>query len=441
MAQPTLDTLELYDIIVAGGETVASNSQATMQEISYRIEGGIRASATRGVFYASFQQLSRFADQIHRYRELAPHCRQIYVFGIPDWTPPAIEGVTYVPLDPAAGLVKEWFLVYDTPGFFTSLIAHDLTGLAVPSAQRVFKGAWTFQEKVVQALRTALETALDLPSPPIGRRDYEQQQRLTAGMISEVVGSLERGSREIRQMYEQVQATNRENTRLQAIVRRYVAGSTWEEAERSSRDGIDTPSQMRLMTVMFTDLVDFTRFSEAHRPQEVVPALNGYFWWISRIVAQYGGEINKYTGDGVLAVFPDPRRALVAGVEMLTRLAEWNTQRNAVGRQPLQTRIGINTGRAIVGTIGGPDRQDRTVLGDTVNTAARLQSAATPDTVLISDATFQAAGQPTGYHSRRLLQLKGKAEPLAAYEYAQDTLITADTAALDDAPPAPADES
>ncbi|MDQ2805393.1 MAG: hypothetical protein M3Z04_00510 [Chloroflexota bacterium] len=434
MAHATLDTLELYDLVSAGGETVAANSQATMQEISYRIEGGIRAAGGRGVFYASFQQLSRFADQIHRYRELTAYCERIYVFGIADWTPPPIENVVYVPLAPGSGLAKEWFLVYDTPGYFTGLIAHDTSGLSVPGDQRVFKGAWTFQAPIIGSVRAALDGALERIHQPVLHRDYEQQQRLTAGMINEVVGSLERGNREIRWMYDQVQATNGENTRLQAIVRRYVAGSTWEEAERSSRDGVETPSQLRRVTVMFTDIVEFTRFSEDHRPQEVVLALNGYFWWISRIVAQHGGEINKYTGDGVLAVFPDARRALAAASEILTRLAEWNAQRLVVGQVALQTRIGINTGQAVMGTVGGPDRQDRTVLGDTVNTAARLQSAAMPDTMLISAATFEAAAGPSGYQSRRLLQVKGKVEPLTVYEYAQGTSIAAVSSALDDPP-------
>jgi len=434
MAQATLNTLKLYDLVIAGGETVAANSQATMQEISYRIEGGIKAANVRGVFYASFQQLSRFADQIHRYRELAAYCERIYVFGIPDWTPPAIENVVYVPLARDSGLAKEWFLVYDTPGYFTSLIAHDTTGLDVPREQRVFKGVWTFQETIVSRLRGALDAALERVHQPVLRRDYEQQQRLSAGIISEVVHSLERGNREIRRMYDQVQATNSENTRLQTIVRRYVAGSTWDEAERSSHAGMETPSQLREVTVMFTDIVAFTRFSEEHRPQEVVVALNGYFWWISRIVAQHGGEINKYTGDGVLAVFPDARRALIAGNEILTRLTEWNAQRLVVGHIALQTRIGINTGKAVIGTVGGPDRQDRTVLGDAVNTAARLQSAATPDTVLISEATFQAAAGPSGYHSRRLLQVKGKAEPLTVYEYPPTATIAEASPALDDAP-------
>ena len=439
MAQPTLNTLELYDLVIAGGETVAANSQATMQEISYRIEGGIKAANVRGVFYSSFQQLSRFADQIHRYRELATYCERVYVFGIADWTPPPIENVVYVPLAPDAGLAKEWFLVYDTPGYFTSLIAHDTTGLGVPPAQRIFKGAWTFQETIVSSVRAALDTVLEQVHQPVLRRDYEQQQHLTAGIISEVVLSLERGNREIRRMYDKVQVVNGENTRLQAIVRRYVAGSTWDEAERSSREGVETPSQLREVTVMFTDIVAFTRFSEDHRPQEVVVALNGYFWWISRIVAQHGGEINKYTGDGVLAVFPNARYALAAGCEILTRLTEWNAQRLALGQGALQTRIGINTGKVVVGTVGGPDRKDRTVLGDAVNTAARLQSAATPDTVLISEATFQAAACPPGYHSRRQLQVKGKAEPLTVYEYPPTATIAEADPALDDAlarPPA-----
>jgi adenylate cyclase len=238
-----------------------------------------------------------------------------------------------------------------------------------------------------------------------------------AQTISEVVGRLESGNRELRRAYDQARQANEENGRLQEIVRRYVAGSAWAEAERSIREGVQIQSQVRAVTVLFTDIVNFTPFSESHTPREVVRALNGYFWWVSRTIAEHGGEINKYTGDGVLAVFASAEAALEAGRVLLDKLAEWNAQRTALGQPELHTRIGINSGRAMIGTIGGPDRQDRTVLGDVVNTAARLQTAARPDTVLISEATFVEAGRPIEYTTQQSVLVKGKADPLTVYEY------------------------
>src|SRR6476469_1621576 len=112
MPAPDLHTLALYPIVAASGAAVASNSMDTMQEISYRIENGIMQAGGPAVFYASFQQLSRFAPQVARYREIAPHCARVYVFGIPDWDPPPIANVVYVPLAAESGLAREWFLVY-----------------------------------------------------------------------------------------------------------------------------------------------------------------------------------------------------------------------------------------------------------------------------------------------------------------------------------------
>lgn len=417
MLDTDLNSLELYTIINAAGEPIATNSMETMQAISYRIEDGIVSSGERAIFYAAFQQFSRFAVQIKRYRTLAAYCERIYVFGVPDWTPPPIDNVVYVPLAPDSGLAKEWFLVYDAPGYFTSLVAHDMSGLQVPREDRIFRGSWTFQEPVVAELHQALETALGRPYRPVSRRDYERQQRLTANTISEVVGRLESGNRELRRAYDLARQANEENQRLQDIVRRYVAGSTWADAERSIREGVQIQSQVRAVTVMFTDIVNFTPFSEGHNPREVVRALNGYFWWVSRTIAEHGGEINKYTGDGVLAVFANAEAALEAGRVLLDRLAEWNAQRLALGQPELHTRIGINSGRAMIGTIGGPDRQDRTVLGDVVNTAARLQTAARPDTVLISEATFIEAGRSIEYTAQQSVRVKGKTDPITVYEY------------------------
>ena len=419
MAEHELNTLSLYAILAAGGETIATHSIDTMQEISHCIEDGVLHAADKAAFYVSFQQFSRFAPQVARYREIAAHCAGVYVFGIPDWTPPPIANVIYVPLAPGSRLAREWFLVYDAPGYYTSLATEDTTGLQVPARQRIFRGAWTFLPEQVDRLRAALEAALGVPSMAPRYRDHAQEEHQTERMIGAVVNSLEKRNLELRRAYEQVQRTNEENARLQEIVRRYIAGSTWADAERSIRDGRREQNRIQPMTVMFTDIAGFTRFSEEHQPQEVVLALNGYFWWVSRIVSQHGGEINKYTGDGVLAVFPDGPRALAAGTEMLTRLAEWNAQRVARGQTPLQTRIGINAGRAIVGTIGGPDRQDRTVLGDVVNTAARLQAAARPGTILVSEHVFRGAGEAPDPAARRLLEVKGKAAPIVAYEYRQ----------------------
>ena len=430
MDQPyNLQTFSLYNLIAEkGSDLIVTHSKETMQEISYQIENGIVASGERAPFYAGFQRLSFFEAQVARYQRIAECCGDVVVIGIADWEPPPIPGVTYVGVAEDSALAREWFLVFDTPSFYTSLLAEDTTGFISDDPERQFRALWTFREE--QVFRAHLATAALLGrqdevaaftrTPPV--RDYNAQRGAIAQMVDGVVSDLEGRNSELRQAYRRLEAVNDENARLQALVRRYIAGSTWDEAARSVRDGGGLPQVLyRPLAVLFTDIVDFTGFTEQHTPQEMAVALNGYFWWASRLVYQHGGEINKYTGDGILAVFDSSAAALAAGRDLLDALAGWNQQRALLDLVPLATRMGLHSGRVIVASVGGPERQDRTVLGDVVNTAARLQQVAPPDTLLVSEAAYQAAGAPPDAGARRAVSLRGKRDLLFSYEFRANT--------------------
>jgi class 3 adenylate cyclase len=164
---------------------------------------------------------------------------------------------------------------------------------------------------------------------------------------------------------------------------------------------------------MFVDVRGFTSFAERSDATEVVAALNALFEVMVPIVAEHGGHVDKFLGDGLLAVFGAPEgyrdhadRAVAAGLELA----------RAVNRPGAELRIGVgvNTGPVVAGSIGGAGRLNFSVIGDAVNLAARVEAATrdTGDDLLITRATHDALTRPVAVVSRGSVALKGKEEPV-----------------------------
>jgi class 3 adenylate cyclase len=179
------------------------------------------------------------------------------------------------------------------------------------------------------------------------------------------------------------------------------------------------------VSIMFVDVRGFTTFAESAEATEVVRALNALFEVMVPIVARHGGHVDKFMGDGLLAVFGAPEgfadhadRAVAAGLEIV----------RAVNRPDAELRVGvgINTGRVVAGSIGGAGRLNFSVIGDAVNVSARVE-AATRDTgeeLLVTRATSEALTRPLPLASRGTVALKGKAEPVEvlAHEVGRESL-------------------
>jgi class 3 adenylate cyclase len=171
------------------------------------------------------------------------------------------------------------------------------------------------------------------------------------------------------------------------------------------------------VTVLFLDVRGFTAFSEESDARDIVAELNELFEVAVPIVLKHGGHIDKFIGDGFVAVFGAPehlpdhaRRAVRAACEIAETLAERDG--------PLKIGIGVNTGRVIAGTVGGGGRLDFTVIGDAVNTAARVErlTRETGDTVLITEATrAELDGDGDDWEERPAVELEGKREPVKVY--------------------------
>jgi adenylate cyclase len=178
----------------------------------------------------------------------------------------------------------------------------------------------------------------------------------------------------------------------------------------------------RPVTVLFADLAGFTALSEGLDPEEVRAIQADLFREMSASIERYDGFAEKFVGDAVMAVFgapraheDDPERGLRAALLMRERMGELNRHwQRRVGR-PLALHIGINTGPVVAGRIGATADAAYAVTGDTVNTASRLQSAAPPGEILISDATYQLTHHAFAFAPREEVPLKGKSEPVGVH--------------------------
>ena len=178
-----------------------------------------------------------------------------------------------------------------------------------------------------------------------------------------------------------------------------------------------TRAERRLVSVLFTDLVGFTTFSEHRDPEEVRAFLTRYFDRSREIVERFGGTIEKFIGDAVMAVWGtvearenDAERAVRAGLELVDMV---QTLGGEIGVPELRLRAGVLTGETAVGP--GGNESTGMIVGDLVNSASRLQSSAAPGTVYVGEATQRISSGAILYESVGLLEMKGKSEPIEAF--------------------------
>ncbi|MCA1816771.1 MAG: GAF domain-containing protein [Acidobacteria bacterium] len=180
----------------------------------------------------------------------------------------------------------------------------------------------------------------------------------------------------------------------------------------------------QLVTVLFADIRGFTRLAEHAPPAEVVALLNRYFSAMTEVIFAHGGTLDKFIGDGLLALFGAPRatdadaaNAAACAAAMQRRAASLCHELRAAGLPEVSVGIGLHTGEAIVGYVGSETRLEYTAIGDTVNLAARLESHAPGGCVLASEATARAL-PPAEFPLRagETLTVKNRTQPVQVYE-------------------------
>ena len=213
-----------------------------------------------------------------------------------------------------------------------------------------------------------------------------------------------------------------ERDRVKDVFGRYIAK---QAAEQLLKGPLDLSGAMKHVTILFSDIRGFTSMAETMAPADVVQFLNTYFSEMVDAVLEQEGMLDKFLGDGLMAVFgsfgdqPDhARRAVLAGLRMKSLLAKINGERAMAGQPPVAIGIGIHTAEVIVGSIGSKQRLEFTHIGDGVNTASRVQALNKEyqTTILITGATFEALNGE--FESRPVAEvtLRGKTRSLPIYE-------------------------
>jgi adenylate cyclase len=224
----------------------------------------------------------------------------------------------------------------------------------------------------------------------------------------------------------------RRRSQINDLFSRYVSSEIAQKiVEAFDRGQLELGGEEREITVLFADVRGFTPLAEGLPPHEVVHLLNLFLEEMNMIVMRYGGAINKYIGDNLMAFWnaPYPQEdhawlATQAGLDMLAAIQRLNAQGQIT--TPVQFGIGINTGPVVVGNIGSQRRLEYTPIGDTVNVASRLSGVAAGDSCFLGPRTYELIAdrvQPEAIHH---LTLKGKAAPLTIYDLRLDSDATPD---------------
>lgn len=206
---------------------------------------------------------------------------------------------------------------------------------------------------------------------------------------------------------------------IKEIFGKYVAKQVVEKI-LLDKGQIRLKGERQIVTVLFADIRGFTKLAEKMQPEDVVIFLNTYFNIVADIIFKYEGTLDKYMGDNVMAVFGTPiktnndeERAVMAALEIQSEIGRFNKSN---GGKYISVGIGINTGEAIVGNIGSEKRMDYTVIGDTVNVANRIQSAAREGEILISTITYEQVKDIIVCHDLPLIIVKGRQEPIHVFK-------------------------
>lgn len=207
-----------------------------------------------------------------------------------------------------------------------------------------------------------------------------------------------------------------------ALVEKYVSRETLDEIFAKSTDiqADDLAAAEREVTILFADIQGFTPLSERLPPQELASLLNAYFQRMVDVIAAQGGEVNKFIGDAIMALFgahraePDgAARAVTAALGMAHALTAFH--REVAPEKRFNIRIGVNTGTVVVGNMGSSRKLEFTVLGDAVNVASRLESIAGPNEVFIGKRTAELLGGAFELQIIPNTKVKGKSKEMDVY--------------------------
>jgi len=225
-------------------------------------------------------------------------------------------------------------------------------------------------------------------------------------------------ARDISQSY----IRTKEEEELRVRLSRYV-GEHLVEKLISSKKGVLLENERRDVTILFADIRSFTTITERMAAEEVVSMLNQFFGTMVDIIFKNNGILDKFVGDELMAVFglipsenSAPHNAIQVAIEMQDATEDLMKVRTEQDKETFEVGIGINTGSAIVGNVGSDNRMDYTVIGDSVNVAARLEQIAKGGEILIGEETYRQTQNRFHIQKKGELRVKNKTEPVICYE-------------------------
>lgn len=271
-----------------------------------------------------------------------------------------------------------------------------------------------FARRMTRPIHALVDFASDL-----GRRRYGTTVRIRSNDELGLVGdALEQAASDLAASDEQI----RREQAIRTDLGRYLPKPLVEQIVERRRE-LSLGGDRRDITVLFADVVGFTPLTERQSAETVVTMLNELFTILTEIVFRHGGMVDKFVGDSVMAIWnaPDAQddhaaRAVSAAEDMLRWLEAGNESWRERFGFTVELAIGINCGEAVVGNFGSETRMEFTAIGDTVNVAARLESIARPNQILVTRAVRDAVADPARFGDLGKRQLAGRAEAVDLFE-------------------------
>lgn len=314
--------------------------------------------------------------------------------------------------------------VYDSQGQYVATVGADISASKIQERLSLllydgilgllgavflaFLGGFFLARRVTYSLATLCQCV-----EKIGQGDLDQQVTLYTSDEFE----------DLAQAINKMTAGLKERERLKMNFARYVSHHVLDAILKSDKP-TKLEGERRKVTILFSDIRQFTHLSEALPPEQVVALLNEYFAIMLDVIFKYQGTLDKFLGDGIMVEFgvplDDPMQelhAIGAAIEMQQQLHILCTRWLQEGKPHIDMGIGIHTGLAVVGNIGSEKRMEYTAIGDTVNVAARLEQATkilkTP--ILVSETTYTAIKDKYHFHCLGPITLPGKTLPITVY--------------------------
>lgn len=219
-------------------------------------------------------------------------------------------------------------------------------------------------------------------------------------------------------------AEDRERNRIRKIFGNMVSNSVADEILKSHRE-LSLGGAVAEVSILFSDINEFTPLSERTPPAELVSILNDYFTRMEETIFKYKGTLNQFVGDEIMVIFgapaPQPDHAALAiltALEMKEELKKWQEKQKSLGKEFFDVKIGIHSGAVIAGCVGSPRRMQYSTIGDVVNTASRIEglNKVLNTDILISEDTYKRVSHLVEAKSMGLQKVKGKKEAVEVYQ-------------------------